>query len=164
MLCAPSEEDEIKWLAAFKALLNRERGGSIASPSQGSTVPLSPTFGTAQNGIQRSASIGINTHIAVPTIVQQPPTPATLPPTPVSPISPADKTQTQGPPVLGPPAAIPSRPISDSGTKKITLEAGRQGDGVSVSLGTIGRGRSATQTAKSAVADVVRRFHPENPS
>lgn len=57
VLCAPSEEDEIKWLAAFRALLNRERerssgggGGGVMSPVEQesraaghlSSMPLSP--------------------------------------------------------------------------------------------------------------------------
>lgn len=95
VLCAPTEEDEIKWLAALRALLNRERG----------TQPL-------------PAPAQANQPLNVPVITQQPPSPAALTDTPV--------------------AAAPSIGYT--------------------------RTRSATQSAKSAVADVVKRYHPEGSS
>jgi hypothetical protein len=57
VLCAPSEEDEIKWLAGFRALLNRERERS--NPGTTTSGPMSPV-GSAP----------------LPMIMAQPPTPA----------------------------------------------------------------------------------------
>jgi len=117
VLCAPSEEDEIKWLAAFRALLNRERGVSMSPTSE--FAPRLPVPMTA-----------------IPTITQQSPTPAlAIEQSPPPPATPALGTS-QGPPILE--REVPSPPPPP-----------------------MTRGRSATYTAVSAVADVVRRFHPE---
>lgn len=95
VLCAPTEEDEIKWLAALRALLNRERG--VAAPTVGASAPAP---------------------LNVPVITQQPPSPA---------------AQSQDA-TAGQPSQV------------------------------YARARSATQSAKSAVADVVKRYHPETAS
>lgn len=125
VLCAPSEEDEIKWLAAVKALLNRERG--MSSPVNEMAPRLFPAASPIPPTSQRVQQ--------VPTITQQPPTPGSVssasavplaPPIPADQTSPgADQQQQQQPPSVGL------------------------------------RGRSATYLAKSAVADVERRYHPE---
>ncbi|KAK4686124.1 hypothetical protein P7C73_g4013, partial [Tremellales sp. Uapishka_1] len=95
VLCAPTEEDEIKWLAAFRALLDRERGETPLGPIQSQPQQPAP--------VETSAGIG-------------------------------------------------SGAGAWSGT--VTSSAAGQGSGLA-------RGRSATQSAKSAVADVVKRFHHE---
>ena len=105
VLCAPSEEDEIKWIAAFRALLNRERGYAPPSSPTTETAPRLPI-------------------VPVPMITAQPPTPASSMSSEVP-----SMTTSQGP------------PVAPNG------------------LGL--RGRSATYTAKNAVAEVVRRYHPE---
>lgn len=131
VLCAPSEEDEIKWLAAFRALLNRQRDWS------GDGAPLSPTM-------ELPPRLSLPPIQGVPTIMQQPPTPASLPGGDEVPPTPSVGTSA-GPPIL-------ERPIQTSGQ-------GGNREPSSVSMGQ--RGRSATYIAKGAVADVVRRYHPE---
>jgi hypothetical protein len=125
VLCAPSEEDEIKWLAAFRALLNREREKSSAGVG---IAPMSPGEGG------RSLSGGVN----VPIITAQPPTPASsgLDVSQLPPDSNVDRSSGMRDLGISPPIATP--------------------------IGSLGlRGRSATYVAKGAVADVVKRFHPE---
>ncbi|KAK8858411.1 hypothetical protein IAR55_002638 [Kwoniella newhampshirensis] len=119
VLCAPSEEDEIKWLAAFRALLSREREKSNTMTSQ---PPSSPPI--IQQQSQRR-----NTSPSVPVITQQPPTPA---------------------------ASIGSGELTPTASNTTQGEQSQYQYSA-----TMNRGRSATYTAKSAVADVVRRFHPE---
>ncbi|ORY27865.1 hypothetical protein BCR39DRAFT_536481 [Naematelia encephala] len=150
VLCAPSEEDEIKWLAAFRALLNRER-----ERLQNGGGPLSPSLPSAS----------MQSQLPVPVITQQPPTPATTasglesPPitrtastSPGAPISPS--ISNDGPPILGREISVTSDPQGQGGQ---ALGLGqRPQDSYSGS-----RGRSATYTAKSAVADVARRFRDE---
>ena len=133
VLCAPSEEDEIKWLAAFRALLNRERWASNtgpASPSAG--LSNEPSLGSAWQQTQSQPFRG-----PLPLITAQPPTPASQasigsdePPTPSA-------TTSQGPP---------------SWDQRDEAQGGAQGL----------RGRSATFNAKRAVADVVKRYHPDS--
>ncbi|WVQ72917.1 hypothetical protein IAR50_002479 [Cryptococcus sp. DSM 104548] len=143
-LCAPSEEDEIKWLAAVKALLERQRqeraslsGLGISSPTAGTGVP------------QRKLS--------VPFITQQPPTPAGPSPLSLSPsvVSTAPASPTAETPSAstsaGPPASAPFSAHPEAAVPAM----------MPAPTATSQRTRSATYTAKSAVADVVRRFHPE---
>jgi hypothetical protein len=76
-LCAPSEEEEIKWTAAIRALIKRERArqtGGVAASSEGTGA--GPGLAPPQSQSQSPA---------VPTITQVPPTPASIP----SPVSPA---------------------------------------------------------------------------
>lgn len=65
-LCVPSEEEEIKWIAAIRALVNRERERQAAGTAQ---PPMSPLTETAP-ALKAAA-----THHPVPIIAQQPPTP-----------------------------------------------------------------------------------------
>lgn len=163
-LCAPTEEDEIKWLAGVKALLNRERersqaqaqaqaqsqaakqaqnagagpGVGVGSPNMGEVprmFPAQQSQQTQQHQQQPQQQGG------VPRITQQPPTPSLSPNAPstshvASPPTPQQQQQ-QHPQQPGSPTS-PTSPTSLSG-----------------------RGRSATYTAKSAVEEVVRRYHPE---
>ena len=141
VLCAPTEEDEIKWLAAVRALLHRQR-----ERSGNNEPPHSPML---ENAPRMTLS-------SVPMITQQPPTPAggptrknsADPPPPTPSLSTA-----QGPPVL-------ERP-----TEETSQQGSRGEDGsmrASTSAGTLGRReRSATYIAKGAVADVIKRYHPE---
>lgn len=112
-LCAPSEEEEIKWIAAIRALVNRER--EKRQPG-GVAAPLSPR----SEAPPKLGAMPLN----VPTIAQQPPTPG-------------------GPPPVSPTTTSPPKPLDQQQSWAPTH----------------GRSRSATQTAKNAVADVVRRFH-----
>ncbi|WVW84433.1 hypothetical protein I302_106467 [Kwoniella bestiolae CBS 10118] len=131
VLCAPSEEDEIKWLAATRALLNQLRVNQ--QPLQPQPQPMSPTT-------------------QVPTITQQPPTPAA---------SLSDQPQPQ--------RTAPSVSQSGSGEREqpqpiqrqISSSSATSFPGQSTGPGSMTRGRSATYMAKSAVADVVKKFHPE---
>jgi hypothetical protein len=72
-LCAPSEEDEIKWLAALRTLINREREASSPAVRRPS-VPLLSGPRVADNesfGLRNVTSASA----AVPTIQEFPPTP-----------------------------------------------------------------------------------------
>jgi hypothetical protein len=129
VLCAPSEEDEIKWLAAFRALLNRERW-AVSGPASPNPAIESSSMG---NTWQQSTSQPFRGQL--PQITAQPPTPASQttsdePPTPSA-------TTSQGPP---------------SWDQREEVQAGAPGL----------RGRSATFNAKRAVADVVKRYHPDS--
>ncbi|WVQ65999.1 uncharacterized protein L199_004177 [Kwoniella botswanensis] len=143
VLCAPSEEDEIKWLAATRALLNQLRVTQQQQQQQ-QQQPLSPTMNQGQG--------------QVPSIIQQPPTPA------------ASLSER--------PVATPQRSISQSGTgsgesqgqpqpttihRQISSSSASGFGSVASGQtpGSMTRGRSATYMAKSAVADVVKKFHPE---
>lgn len=136
VLCAPSEEDEIKWLAAFRALLTRQREWSSDGAPMSPVMESSPKLSLPQTGM------------SIPYITQQPPTPnsASIPPNDGPPTP--SVTTSAGPPILG-------RPFEGG-------EGFHAGGGDAGSAGSpVGRGRSATYIAKGAVADVVRRYHPE---
>ncbi|KLT45537.1 PH-domain-containing protein [Cutaneotrichosporon oleaginosum] len=115
-LCAPSEEEEIKWIAAIRALVNRDREkrqpGTITA-----SMPSRP---------EGAPALGAPAPLTIPTIAQQPPTPGSNPS-----VSPSNVTPPKG--------------FNEHGQRTFSP--------------THGRSRSATQTAKNAVADVVRRFH-----
>ncbi|ODO01389.1 hypothetical protein I350_06208 [Cryptococcus amylolentus CBS 6273] len=198
-LCAPSEEDEIKWLAAVKALLERQRqeragwsGFGISSPLAGSGV------GAGGGGGAAAGAGGVpQRKMSVPFITQQPPTPAGPSPLSLS-LSPSIVSTSAGPPSpsgetpaaatsAGPPAFPTSfgqhgqqgqgqaggRGQAGQGQGQVEQEVGvptmmpppaaasGSGSGTTTTTTTAQRTRSATYTAKSAVADVVRRFHPE---
>ncbi|KAK6908403.1 hypothetical protein I203_102404 [Kwoniella mangroviensis CBS 8507] len=146
VLCAPSEEDEIKWLAATRALLNQLR------VTQQQQQPLSPTMNQGQGQGQGQ----------IPTITQQPPTPAAslserpiVTPTPQRSNSQSGigSGESQGQPQPTPTTI--QRQISSSSASGFGSVASGQ------TPGSMTRGRSATYMAKSAVADVVKKFHPE---
>ncbi|WWC88873.1 uncharacterized protein L201_003788 [Kwoniella dendrophila CBS 6074] len=156
VLCAPSEEDEIKWLAATRALLNQLRINN--QQQQQPTSPVNITSGQMQ----------------LPTITQQPPTPAAS----LSESQSQSRSQSQSQPLSV--KRTNSRSISQSGSG-ITLEKElpqypmpniqRQNSNSpspspstppTPGSGSVTRGRSATYMAKSAVADVVKKFHPES--
>lgn len=40
LLCAPSEEDEIKWLGAIRALIARRSGSGVVPGSTSKSIPL----------------------------------------------------------------------------------------------------------------------------
>ncbi|WRT67589.1 uncharacterized protein IL334_004561 [Kwoniella shivajii] len=158
VLCAPSEEDEIKWLAATRALLNQIRGKNNSVPNAGMT-PASPTLPQQPQQTQNQKS-------NVSFITQQPPTPA------ASISENQSQTQAQGQTQSGVSRSL-SRTLSQkSNSTNITLEKElpqpqsiqRQYSysSQSGSPGQNTRGRSATYMAKSAVADVVKKFHPES--
>ncbi|ORX40273.1 hypothetical protein BD324DRAFT_617135 [Kockovaella imperatae] len=135
VLCAPSEEDEIKWLAAFRALLNREREknrfSATGSPLSSPALDTGPgRFAMAQQQYQKGPSVAL-----------YPPTPSTT-----------STVQLRSPSV-------------SEGTNSLPVTATSQGPPVSSSSASYTnpgmRARSATYIAKGAVADVTRRFHPE---
>lgn len=155
VLCAPTEEDEIKWLAAFRALLQRERQAT----QPGTTTGLPADVAAAQSPTTESAPrLPMPQHV-LPTITAQPPTPAAgtgagaggSAPTPA-------QTTTSGPPV-----EVGRSEQSPSIASNRGVAAGGAGgvDGTTTPGSMGGRGRSATYTAKSAVEEVTRRFHPE---
>lgn len=144
-LCAPSEEEEIKWLAAIRALINRERERQ---------VPASNGAPGGSNEQRTTPTKQQQQQLNIPTISQQPPTPSSLPPQ-----SPA--TQMPGSPTKG------ASDYMEAGAQAAAQQGGAQQGGAQQGgstprfVPTHGRTRSATQTAKNAVADVVRRFHTE---
>ena len=195
VLCAPTEEDEIKWLAAFRALLSRQRERSTSDhipPGEGipPRIALPPAPSQSQGQGQGQ--------MPVPLITQQPPTPASLPPknpdgpepSPTGTIHPPAMSLSLSPSVMGagtgappsgptpielpPPVSTPSATApstsSASGLASGAGSAPGQGQGYGpgyaaasggANASPSGRGRSATYIAKGAVADVIRRFHPE---
>ncbi|GFZ45406.1 hypothetical protein JCM24511_03132 [Saitozyma sp. JCM 24511] len=150
VLCAPTEEDEIKWLAAFRALLQRERQAT----QPGTTTGLPVDAVAAQSPTTESAPrLPMPPHV-LPTITAQPPTPAAstdgVGPTPA-------QTTTSGPPV----EVGRSEQSQSTSTNRGGAAGGAGSDGTTTPGSLGGRGRSATYTAKSAVEEVTRRFHPE---
>ncbi|GMK53830.1 hypothetical protein CspeluHIS016_0104160 [Cutaneotrichosporon spelunceum] len=120
-LCAPSEEEEIQWIAAIRALVNRDRERRQTVPANAVPAPLSPRLG-APAALGSMSPLG-----SIPTIAQQPPTPGIQPP-----ISPTTTTPPTG-----------------------YVEQGQQRAFTPTHIWN----RSATQTAKTAGSDVVRRFN-----
>ncbi|WVQ96761.1 hypothetical protein IAU59_003868 [Kwoniella sp. CBS 9459] len=179
VLCAPSEEDEIKWLAAVRALLNQSRSQDISSALASPIVPTSPTVGSGPGSNANAANTSFTVTSRIPTITQQPPTPGSLPlgssgggsgsgTVPEAPNMGAARSrsasrlsQSHGttmadkdlPYVPVPPHGSTSPSVSGSASASASASAS--------STPTMTRGRSATYLAKSAVADVVRKFHPE---
>lgn len=175
-LCAPSEEEEIKWLAALRALINRERG--VTSPGLAPfTNGMHAGYGNG-NGRQASLppAVGITRASPPSTSIEIPP--ATAPVAIGSPLAatgasweassaPPSQANRNLPP-LDQPSYFPPQP-SQAGLATSpshgTLGSSRQA--ITPSLPPLvttphsPRNRSATQTAKAAVAEVVRRFHPE---
>lgn len=66
-LCAPSEEDEIKWLAALRALVNRERGAM----SPVTTVPPTTARTTDPSPALASHSSAAGSYFPQPTLDQE---------------------------------------------------------------------------------------------
>ncbi|GHJ88592.1 hypothetical protein NliqN6_4994 [Naganishia liquefaciens] len=168
-LCAPSEEEEIKWLAALRALINRERGmtspGIAPMPSNGRQGSLPPAV-----GITRASPP--STTIEIP--------PATAPVAIGSPFAapgssweassaPSSQTHRHGPPLdqasYFPPQSYHSAGLATSPSQATLGPTTRQATTANlpplVTTPLSPRHRSATQSAKAAVAEVVRRFHPE---
>lgn len=126
-LCAPSEEEEIKWLAALRALLNRERG--MLSPS--ATVPhmqMQQAQGQAGGSALAPPILPTPSAAIVQTPSAQVDEPSYFPTQQQQPIS-----------TSHPPQTAANQPVPRPGHS---------------------RNRSATQNAKAAVAEVVRRFNP----
>lgn len=167
-LCAPTEEEEIKWLAALRALINRERGvtspGVSGNPYGNRQSSLPPAVGITR------ASPPANT-IAIP--------PASAPVAISSPISTRPPTQAYEA-TSAPSARRADLPTSESITDHASYfplqpsslatsppaQTNTTKHAATPSLPPLithqsRRTRSATQSAKAAVADVVRRFHPE---
>lgn len=62
LLCAPSEEEEIKWLSAVRALIARRSvvpGDSAAAPGHGAAPPSSVPAGSAGAAAARTAALGL---------------------------------------------------------------------------------------------------------
>ncbi|BEJ07345.1 hypothetical protein CcaverHIS641_0406140 [Cutaneotrichosporon cavernicola] len=121
-LCAPSEEEEIKWIAAIRALVNRDREKRQPSSLNAASIPASLRS-------EAPAMLGSMAPppLSIPTIAQQPPTPGSQP-------------------LTSPTNVTPLKAYAEQGQQRTFTPAH-------------GRSRSATQTAKNAVADVVRRFN-----
>ncbi|EPQ32094.1 uncharacterized protein PFL1_00291 [Pseudozyma flocculosa PF-1] len=80
LLCAPSEEEEIKWLSALKTLINRQRNasaganaGSTQSHSQPQGQAATPS-GTTSGGIGGSSSGAAPAAAAPPSLTKNPST------------------------------------------------------------------------------------------
>lgn len=176
VLCAPSEEDEIKWLAAFRALLNRGRDRSHEGQEQGSSgrttlalphLALPPHAQARQATHNQSQQQAQSQPFTSPVQSQSQPLPhiTAQPPTPASTASGGGNSVAYLP--LG--DALPTPSASTSQGPPIWAQAqaqssGREmyGDGTTDNPGNYGgRGRSATYTAQKAVADAVRRYRPD---
>ncbi|TXT13436.1 hypothetical protein VHUM_00803 [Vanrija humicola] len=110
-LCVPSEEEEIKWIAAIRALVNRERERQAASAVQPPISPLTETAPTLKAPGTAPAP--------VPIIAQQPPTPGSQ----SSPLLGGNATQV--PPVAVPavPQPAPAAPTTHNRTRSATQVA-----------------------------------------
>lgn len=173
-LCAPTEEEEIKWLAALRALINRERG--VTSPG---AAPFSSGMSLGY-GNQRQSSlppaVGITRASPRSTSIEIPP--ATAPVVMGSPIAaatpcyeasslPTSQAHRGQPPIdqasyfppQGSHAGLATSP--SYGTLNSTRQVATPNLPPLVTTQHSPRNRSATQSAKAAVAEVVRRFHPE---
>lgn len=175
-LCAPSEEEEIKWLAALRALINRERG--VTSPG---LAPLTNgMYAGYGNGRQASLppAVGITRASPPSTSIEVPPATAPIAiGSPLATTGPSWEASSAPPPPsqahrhlppLDQPSYFPPQP-SPAGlaTSPSHGAPGPSRQAITPSLPPLvttphsPRNRSATQTAKAAVAEVVRRFHPE---
>ncbi|KAL0243409.1 hypothetical protein I308_105375 [Cryptococcus tetragattii IND107] len=183
-LCAPTEEDEIKWLAAFRALLEQQRGERSASFNVGGSSAQSSQQAQAQAQPQPQpqpqAQAGQGRRLSVPIITQQPPTPGqssfSLGSSVQDPLTANTVPESPGPSSgVTPLSASPSAsqvtstattthselPSQQSQPQDVPSAQSQMQIGGLPSSHTGQRPRSATYTAKSAVADVVRRFHAE---
>lgn len=183
-LCAPTEEDEIKWLAAFRALLEQQRGERSASFNVGGSSAQSSQQAQAQAQPQPQpqpqAQAGQGRRLSVPIITQQPPTPGqssfSLDSSVQDPLTPNTVLESPGPssgvtPLSASPSASQTTPTTTTTHPELRSQQSQPQDvpsaqsqvqvGGMPSSHTGQRPRSATYTAKSAVADVVRRFHAE---
>jgi hypothetical protein len=173
-LCAPTEEEEIKWLAALRALINRERG--VMSPG-GGPFAGGMASGMSNYGNTRQPSlppaVGITRASPPSTSIDIPP--ATAPVVMGSPITTAPAHEASSLPsnhahrlpadqasYFPPQASQAGLATSPSyGTLNSTKQAATPNLPPLVTTPHSPRNRSATQSAKAAVAEVVRRFHPE---
>lgn len=192
-LCAPTEEDEIRWLAAFRALLEQQRGERSASFNVGGSSAQSSQQAQAQAQAlqaqaqaqpqpqpQPQAQAGQGRRLSVPIITQQPPTPGqssfSLGSSVQDPLTANTVPESPGPSSgVTPLSASPSAsqvtstattthselPSQQSQPQDVPSAQSQMQIGGLPSSHTGQRPRSATYTAKSAVADVVRRFHAE---
>ncbi|WVQ91646.1 hypothetical protein IAS59_005449 [Cryptococcus gattii] len=183
-LCAPTEEDEIKWLAAFRALLEQQRGERSASFNVGGSSAQSSQQAQAQAQPQPQpqpqAQAGQGRRLSVPIITQQPPTPGqssfSLDSSVQDPLTTNTVLESPGPssgvtPLSASPSASQTTPTATTTHSELRSQQSQPQDvpsaqsqvqvGGMPSSHTGQRPRSATYTAKSAVADVVRRFHAE---
>lgn len=173
-LCAPSEEEEIKWLAALRALINRERGlssptavtspaTSIAPPSLGAQLPIiqhqPPTPSQHSEG---APGIGPTTPMSEESHASSFAPAFSIPVRQASPLQQQQQQQQQSHinrQQQQHPAPFWSQLSSD---RKISPSSSPAPIDTTVSsTSRHNRTRSATQSAKAAVADVVRRFNPD---
>lgn len=185
-LCAPTEEDEIKWLAAFRALLEQQRGERSASFNVGGSSAQSSQQAQAQAQAQAQLQpqpqpqAGQGRRLSVPIITQQPPTPGqssfSLGSSAQDPFTANSVLESSGPssgvtPLSASPSASQTTSTATTTHSELRSQQSQPQDVPSaqsqVQVGGVPsshtgqRPRSATYTAKSAVADVVRRFHAE---
>lgn len=180
-LSAPSEEEEIKWVAALRALINRERG--LMSPTTmvgaGGLAPalptvLSPTSAHGQGAQGQAIGMGMgmrgHSQAATPNVqggadegsyfglspVGNHNNGTSVPATPIGGFSyPVHQSQTH--------ATTPSS-SQQAQAQPSRIPASRSSLPPLVTTPSHARTRSATQSAKAAVAEVVRRFNPESNS
>jgi hypothetical protein len=166
-LCAPSEEEEIKWLAALRTLINRERGVisptimlapslplSVGTPGGGYGLKISHSQSQAQAQAQQVPTPSIHSGFQEGSyFAQTPGVGSEMSSSQVSGFSfpSIPKQYTMGDNFAQGGAA---RPVPANLPPLVTTP--------SASAHT--RTRSATQSAKAAVAEVVRRFNPDSPA
>nr|ODN86867.1 PH domain-containing protein [Cryptococcus depauperatus CBS 7841] len=149
LISAPSEEDEIKWLAAFRALLERQR---IERAAASGYMAGSPSLVSMAPHVSQSSQLSQpQKRLSVPVITQQPPTPSSG----ITLVSPTAMLTPVKAVVSTPTASTTSGPSPASGHSTQPLQ------NTPAPMSLANRGRSATYTAKSAVADVVRKLHSE---
>lgn len=200
-LCAPTEEEEIKWLAALRALINRERGAMSPGASIGPFGATGPSSHSnmspySQNNIQgrqplSPPAVGITRPSPQSISIDIPPvisgttsTASSMTANPhnqdvVSPTSPSPqrtgsvstplRTSASGHNPTDHASYFPPQ-VQEADAQQHTSTASSATTGKSSGTSSLPplvthqshRNRSATQTAKAAVAEVVRRFHTES--
>ena len=185
-LCAPSEEEEIKWVAALRALINRERGMMSPTTILAPALPAMSTSASASGSMlgqgqgsgqvigfgQGGGGMGTRGHSQAPTPALQVGSEETSyfgltagghgQQQVMSPSVPATPS---GGGFTYPVKAYSSHQQQQQQQQQQSTQGGRPTRASLPPLVTTAshtRTRSATQSAKAAVAEVVRRFNPDS--
>ena len=180
-LCAPSEEEEIKWVAALRALINRERG--LMSPvvgvggnfsrvqqQQQQQVVATPSIQSGLHGQGQGQNEDINSYFPLGQPLPSSPQGQGQINTPLSPLhtsglglSGNTSTSTSTATASASASTMPRQPRASPShlPPLITNPNPNPNQNQHPTAPTHNRTRSATQSAKAAVAEVVRRFNPE---
>lgn len=164
ILCAPSEEEEIKWLSALQALVARRTGGS---PPR--AAPAAP-----RRSHPADTSVSPTSNTSIPTILEQPPSPPAVPPSTIpggssfprapSPSrQPTQQTHSHHLPSIEAQISQQEGAASEKFPRSGSESEASTGTGPgSVQRGLMRRERSDTTAGKEAVESVRRRYHPDD--